>query len=302
MQNSYRLFASACLSAAVALIFTPPAAGAKPGSVSSASTAPILSLSADKATAEVGEQVLLSWAAANVKSCVASGDWSGRFAAEGTFTTPALDGPKTYTLECKSGNSTVRDSVSVAVTVVETVTEVASPEQVVPNPPPPEPTPALALRATDYEVRTGGSTTLSWSGTSVSNCRASGAWSGPRSSSGTEEIGPLGADANFTLTCESSGGNLISMTSVLVTDGGTTLSWVPPTENTDGTPLSKLLGYRIYVGTASRNYTSRIELANTAATNHFIELSRGNYYLAMTALDAEGKESGFSNEVLKYVN
>jgi hypothetical protein len=293
MQSSYRLVVSACLSAAIALTFTAPAVGAKPGSGSASSTAAVLSFAADKATVNMGEQILLSWAATNVKQCVASGDWSGRFGAEGTFTPPPLDEPKTYTLECKSGNNTVRESVSVAVMVTEPVAVV---------PPPPEPTPALKLRASESEVRTGASATLSWSGTSVSNCRASGAWSGPRSASGTEEIGPLGADASFTLTCESSAGNLISMTSVLVTDGGTTLSWVPPTENTDGTPLTKLLGYRIYVGTASRSYTSSIDLADAAATKHFIALSRGEYYLAMTALDGEGKESGFSNEILKAVN
>jgi hypothetical protein len=136
----------------------------------------------------------------------------------------------------------------------------------------------------------------------VENCQASGAWSGPRGASGSETIGPLAADASFTLTCQSAAGNLVNMTSILVTDGGTTLAWQPPQQNVDGTALGGLQGYRIYVGTESRSYTTRIDLANPLATSHFIDLARGQYYVAMTALDTLGNESGYSNEVVKAVN
>ena len=158
------------------------------------------------------------------------------------------------------------------------------------------------MQAYDAEVRTGETATITWAGASVSNCQASGAWSGARAASGTETIGPLNGDASFTLTCESSAGRLMAMTSVLVTDGGTTLSWVPPAENVDGSALTDLKGYRIYVGTTSRTYSSQIDLPNPGLTDYFVQLSRGEYYVAMTAIDAEGNESGYSNEVLKAVN
>jgi hypothetical protein len=297
--QSYRRFAfTACLVLCAATGAAAPAVAAKPGPGAATSGPAALSFAADRAQAEVGEQIQLSWSATNLKQCFASGDWSGRFGTDGAFTTPPLDAPKTYVLECKSGGTTVTQTVSVHVNIVEPV----APPATTVTPPPPEAPPSLSLRTVDAEVRPGESATLSWSGTSVSNCRASGAWSGAREASGTETIGPLQADSSFTLTCESSSGNLISMTSVLVTDGGTTLSWVPPVENTDGTPLQGLLGYRIYVGTSSRAYHERLEVSDPAATSQFLALSRGEYFLAMTALDAEGRESTYSNEVVKVVN
>ncbi len=42
---------------------------------------------------------------------------------------------------------------------------------------------------------------------------------------------------------------------VVATSPGTaTLSWTPPTQNTDGSPLTDLAGYRVYWGTSSGNY------------------------------------------------
>ncbi|MGB5739562.1 MAG: putative Ig domain-containing protein, partial [Woeseia sp.] len=42
--------------------------------------------------------------------------------------------------------------------------------------------------------------------------------------------------------------------------GSATLSWVPPTLNTDGTPLNDLAGYKIYWGSESGNYTDSATL------------------------------------------
>jgi hypothetical protein len=158
------------------------------------------------------------------------------------------------------------------------------------------------LSADRSEVRAGETATLSWNGSAVSGCLASGAWSGARAATGTEVVGPLGSDASYTLTCSSGSGALMAMTSVLVTEGGTTLTWQAPQQNVDGTPLMDLAAYRIYVGTTSRAYFQEVEIRNPAATSHFLELERGEYYVAMTAVDAEGNESAYSNEVLEQVN
>jgi hypothetical protein len=175
----------------------------------------------------------------------------------------------------------------------------------VPDPEPdPEPAPdaKLTLSADRSQIRAGETATLNWSGAFVSDCQASGAWSGVRSASGSEAVGPLQADASYTLTCASATGGLVAMTSILVTEGGTTLTWQAPRENTDGTPLTDLAAYRIYVGTVSRQYDQQVQLGNPTATSHFVELQRGEYFVAMTALDAEGNESAYSNEIVKQVN
>jgi hypothetical protein len=262
-----------------------------------------LSFAGSATTVAAGESVVLSWASLNARHCFAFGDWSGKQATEGTYATPPLDGSKSFGLECKSGGSTVSKVVEVSVQMPAPDPILESEPVVEPAPEPiSEPAPALALHALDAEVRTGEYATLSWSGTSVDNCRASGAWSGTRAASGTETIGPLAGDASFTLTCDSAAGNLVAMTSVLVTDGGTSLTWVAPEQNVDGSPLTDLQGYRIYVGTASRSYTTEIDLPDPEATNYFVELPRGEYYVAMKALDGQGNESDYSNEVVKAVN
>jgi hypothetical protein len=81
--------------------------------------------------------------------------------------------------------------------------------------------------------------------------------------------------------------------------GAVTLTWQPPTENADGSPLTDLSGYNIYVGTASSSYDyMEIRLDNPGLTAYVIEnLSPGTYYFAATALNAAGVESFFSDEL-----
>jgi hypothetical protein len=80
-----------------------------------------------------------------------------------------------------------------------------------------------------------------------------------------------------------------------------TLSWVPPTTKTDGTPLTDLAGYKIYFGTNSGNYTQNIDVGNVTSYT-VTNLSAGTaYYFATTAYDASSNESSFSNEVSKTI-
>jgi hypothetical protein len=77
-----------------------------------------------------------------------------------------------------------------------------------------------------------------------------------------------------------------------------TLTWVPPTENVDGTPLLDLAGYRFYWGQESRNYTNSVEIMNPGITTLVIDnLTDGTYYFAATAISMSGSESDFSAEV-----
>lgn len=83
----------------------------------------------------------------------------------------------------------------------------------------------------------------------------------------------------------------------------TTLSWTAPTLNEDGTPLVNLAGYKIYYGTASRNYTNTIQIDSPAITTYVVEnLTPGTYYFAATAFNADGIESRFSGEASATLN
>jgi hypothetical protein len=77
-----------------------------------------------------------------------------------------------------------------------------------------------------------------------------------------------------------------------------TLSWAPPTENTDGSPLQNLSGYKIHYGNASGDYSTTVPVSNPGITRYVIEgLGSGTYFFAITALSANGAESDFSAEV-----
>lgn len=97
-------------------------------------------------------------------------------------------------------------------------------------------------------------------------------------------------------------------------DNTVCLTWQAPTENVDGSPLTDLAGYNVYYGSESRTYEDPIPIESATATDATLfsgEVSivspgpQGGdveVYFAMTALDEEGNESAFSNEVLKTVN
>jgi len=81
-----------------------------------------------------------------------------------------------------------------------------------------------------------------------------------------------------------------------VSAGQITLAWNPPTTNAAGAPLRDLVGYKVYCGTASRVYSQVIDVGNT--TTYTIGNPTGEtYYLAVTAYDAAGNQSAYSNEV-----
>ena len=86
--------------------------------------------------------------------------------------------------------------------------------------------------------------------------------------------------------------------------GSATLVWQPPTAYTDGSPLTDLAGYTIYVGTSSGNYEYReIRLDNPGLTAYVVEnLEPGTYYLAATAFNSSGIESAYSGEIVRIVN
>jgi hypothetical protein len=77
-----------------------------------------------------------------------------------------------------------------------------------------------------------------------------------------------------------------------------TLSWEAPTENTDGTPLLNLSGYKIHYGNAPGDYSTTVPVTNAGITSYVIEgLGSGTYFFAVTATSASGAESDFSAEV-----
>jgi hypothetical protein len=93
-----------------------------------------------------------------------------------------------------------------------------------------------------------------------------------------------------------------NITVVAVAGGSATLTWTPPTMNTNGTPLTNLSGYRVYWGTAAGNYPNGVTLNNPGLTSYVVgNLAPGTYYFVVTALSSAGVESQFSNTASKTI-
>ena len=86
-----------------------------------------------------------------------------------------------------------------------------------------------------------------------------------------------------------------SVTVLAVATGSATLSWNPPTTNTDGSPLTNLAGYKIYWGTTAGTYPNSATLTNPGLTSYVVtNLVPGTYFFVATAVNSLGAESVFS--------
>jgi hypothetical protein len=101
------------------------------------------------------------------------------------------------------------------------------------------------------------------------------------------------------LSCTGTGGTTSQTATVTVTASNTgtaTLTWVPPTQNTNGTPVTTLSGYHIYYGTTEGALTQSVVISSASTTSYEITgLSSGTWYFAVAAVAADGTESAQSN-------
>jgi hypothetical protein len=84
--------------------------------------------------------------------------------------------------------------------------------------------------------------------------------------------------------------------------GAATLQWSAPTQNTDGSALTNLAGYRIYYGTNSSSLTQSVTI-NTVGTTTYVlgNLGSGTWYFGMRAFNSSGAESAMSNIASKTI-
>lgn len=84
--------------------------------------------------------------------------------------------------------------------------------------------------------------------------------------------------------------------------GAATLSWTPPTTNTNGSTLTNLAGYRIYYGTSPTSLTRTVQVANAGTTRYVVsDLSAATWYFAVRAYTSTGAESVNSATASKVV-
>lgn len=163
---------------------------------------PTVSLTANPPSVTAGETSTLTWSSTNATTCTASQGWTGTKAVSGTEQVGPLTVTTTYALNCTGPSGSTAQSVTVTVV------------------PPAQPT--ITLTASPSSLLPGESSTLTWTSTSATECTASQGWTGDRSTSGSEQVGPLATTTSFTLECTGSGGSATQ--TVLVAVGEVVIS------------------------------------------------------------------------------
>jgi len=93
-----------------------------------------------------------------------------------------------------------------------------------------------------------------------------------------------------------------SPTSSTTASGSATLSWVPPTKNTDGSVVTHLAGYYIYYGTRPTELNQVIQLKDPQLTSYEVNhLRPGTYYFSVVAFTESGAKGSSSPLVSKMI-
>lgn len=124
--------------------------------------------------------------------------------------------------------------------------------------------------------------------------------------SGTPADGDVGTHANIVISV--SDGRLtaslppFSIAVSAARAGAATLTWLTPTENTDGTALNDLAGFRIRYGRDPGEMTEVQSIPSPGITSAVVEnLVHGTWYFTLSAYNRSGVESEPSNIVQKTI-
>ena len=124
--------------------------------------------------------------------------------------------------------------------------------------------------------------------------------------SGTPTAAQVGTYASVTITVSdgSTRASLPAFTIQVVgtATGSATLSWNPPTQNTDGSAVNNLAGYRVYWGMSQGSYPNSVTVSNPGLSSYVIDqLTPARWYFVVTAYTSNGSESNASNVASKQV-
>ena len=256
----------------------PGGSASQTAAVSVTAAAPTVTLSANPSTVKSGNTTTLSWTSTNATSCSASGGWSGAKATSGSSATAALTANTTYSITCTGSGGSAVQSATVTVSAV---------------------LPTVSLSAQPTNVANGGSSNLTWTSSNATSCAATGGgWSGSPATSGSYATGALKATTTFTLSCTGAGGTAkqsVTVTVAAATTGSATLSWSPPTTDTNGGPVTTLTGYHIYYGTSPSVMNQSVAVSGAATTTYTVTgLTTGTWYFSVAADASDGTESAQS--------
>jgi hypothetical protein len=124
--------------------------------------------------------------------------------------------------------------------------------------------------------------------------------------SGTPTSSDVGSYGGITITVSDGSASVslvaFSITVTEVATGSATLSWTPPTQNSDGSALTDLAGYQIHYGSSESNLSQFVSVANGSLSTYVIDnLTPGTWYFAVAAVNSRGVSSPLSSVASKTI-
>jgi hypothetical protein len=123
--------------------------------------------------------------------------------------------------------------------------------------------------------------------------------------SGTPTSAQVGAYSNISIQVSDGSSNAtLGPFAITVTDTGSgvaTVSWTPPTQNTDGSPVT-LAGYHILYGRSANDLSQSEQVSNPSVSTYVVDnLTAGTWYFAVIAVSSTGSTSEQSTVVSKTI-
>jgi hypothetical protein len=124
--------------------------------------------------------------------------------------------------------------------------------------------------------------------------------------SGTPAAGDVGSTPGIVISA-TDGTHSVSLPAFSIavvqsTNNTATLSWTPPTQNTNGTALVNLAGYRVYYGTSPSALKTVVQIASAGTSDYTVtNLTAATWYFSVKAYTAANTESSFSSTVSKKI-
>lgn len=138
------------------------------------------------------------------------------------------------------------------------------------------------------------STRLSWASPGATGCTASGhpSWTGAKPASGSVDLPAIALSGtyNLTLSCTIPGST------------SATVTWTPPTQNTDGSALTNLKSYSVHYGKAADALAGTLSVNAPATTATVTGLDAGTWFFGVRAINANNVESALSNVAQKVIS
>ena len=197
----------------------------------------------------------MGWSATSATSCEAFGGWSGARPVTGSVTVNSLTEDTNFTLICQGPGGEGSDTASVSVAAA--------------------PPPTVILTPTPAQIGVGQTATLTWSAAPATSCNAAGGWSGERPVSGTEVVGPLSVNTDFSLVCNGPGGQTSQSARIIVDESAPTLTLTatPDTVDFDGSTQITWSSSGVSACTAFGSWSGALATSGSQTINNLTNVS-----------------------------